>query len=174
VTSEPPDATPGERTVPVQQGSEPQHQARRGPRIGLIVAAGLIATMALVGSIALVLYDRATAIDRSTPAVVSDQYLRATLFDRDANEVAPFICAGWSADEALAEATKDVDPALLVSWGDFSIEQTGSTAVVTASVTFRASGAGVNLRDVESWNLRLQENDGWRVCGIDRQASLNP
>jgi hypothetical protein len=164
--------------VATDQAPEPEHDpappppqgaaVRRRSRVLLIVlvaVGALVATGAIVG---LVVYDRATAIDRSTPTVVAGRFLVATVGTRDINLTSLLICDELAADDALQQAVAGIDDSASVSWHDLVAETTADGATVTAEIRYTATRNGQTYYGFEMWRLRLVNEDGWRVCGIDR------
>ena len=118
-------------------------------------------------------YDRATAIDRSNPEVTASQFLRASLIERDPSRVALFVCEQWSAEGAMAAVAPPTDASVSVSWGDYMTTTTGSTATLSVRVEF-VLGSGVAATSVRTWQLQLEEQDGWRVCGLTKEPPSKP
>jgi hypothetical protein len=128
----------------------------------------------LGGTIGVVAYDKATAIDRSTPDVVADQFMQAATVDRDAVRVGLFVCASWAVADAMNATRLDARPDLHVNWGITKLTQNGNRA--EADVRVRLSipaGNDALFRDVHNWHLTLVKEDGWRVCGVDIGPSIN-
>jgi hypothetical protein len=115
-------------------------------------------------------YDKATAIDRSTPTVAVRNYLQTALVDRDAARLALFVCSRWSTTEAMAALGERPDPSVRVNWGVTSVQEAGDRAEATVEITFSAAGN----RDVQTWHFAVVREDGWRVCDVKRSDSLNP
>jgi hypothetical protein len=158
----------------MRDGGANSPSARRRSRTALIVLAAVLGMVAVAGVAGLVIYDRATAIDRSTPTVVADQFLGAVVVERDPRRVALFICSEWSADEAIRDLTADIGEDIVATWGDLAVEQNADSAVVTAMVKLTFQGQGSSQRNIESWRIALRNSDGWRVCDVTRSQSLDP
>jgi hypothetical protein len=141
--------------------------------IFVIVAVGLISVAGVVG---IAVYNQATKLDRSTPTVVARQFLEAALIDKDVKKVGLFVCQRWPADQAMDETAVDnLDPSVAVDWGATSEEIQGGNAQVVVRITFsQPIGGGNFARSVHTWTLDLEEDDGWRVCAIDRGSSFGP
>jgi hypothetical protein len=137
----------------------------------LVAVLGMVAVAGVAG---LVIYDRATAIDRSTPTVVTEQFLGAATIDRDPRRVALFICSEWNSDEAIRKLTDGIEDDITVTWDDFAVEQSADTAIVTVMVKLSFHGQGSSQRNIESWRVELTNSDGWRVCNVTRSQSLDP
>jgi hypothetical protein len=120
------------------------------------------------GGTAFFVYDRATAIDRSTPEVVVVQFLRATLVERDVRRIGLFVCNEWPAEQALAAAKPPTNPDISVSWGDLASTTRNGSSTVHAVVTFSAAVGGVFQQDPQSWTFTLKDQSGWRVCGLTK------
>ena len=98
---------------------------RRGRRILLILAIVIAFLVVLGGTIGVVAYDKATAIDRSTPDVGDEQFLQAAVVDRDAVRVGLFVCASWPVADAMNATKLDARPDLRVNWGITSLTENG-------------------------------------------------
>jgi hypothetical protein len=133
------------------------------------VAAFVVALGAVAGGALLFFYDRATAIDRSTPQVVTDQFLDATLVLNDPARVGLFVCDRWSAEDAMAKVGAPTDSSMSASWGISVVDATDSSATVSARVTFRFRDS---RRQVETLTLSLVDEGGWRVCDLTEEPSL--
>ena len=168
-TSAPSSATPASG-APVPVGAAP----RRGRRILLIVVIAVAFLAVLGGTIGVVAYDKATAIDRSTPDVVIDQFLQAALVDRDADRVGLFVCARWPVADAMNATRLDARTDLHVNWGITSLTRTGDQAVAEVRVRLSIpAGNDALFRDVHSWHLTLVNEGGWRVCSVEIGPSIN-
>jgi hypothetical protein len=122
------------------------------------------------GATAVFLYDRATAIDRSTPAVVARQFMQATVGDNDPARTGLFICQQWSADRALADTVQQLDREAKASWTIGTTERgTEGSAIVQVRVSLQYPGEVAPSAE-EGWVLSLREEQGWRVCAVDRGA----
>jgi hypothetical protein len=147
---------------------------RRRPLL-LILAAivgGLVLTLGVAG---LVVYNQATAIDRSTPAVVARQFLRATLTEKDPRQIGLFVCVGWPADKALSESASSADPSAEVSWAVTTVEQRDADhAIVNVRIRYALGSGAVVAEQIEQWRLGAIRQDGWRICSLERGSSLNP
>jgi hypothetical protein len=159
-------------TPPAPAPAQPRR--RRSGRVLLVLAAILVGVLVVGGGAAFVIYDRATAIDRSTPEVVAGQFLRATLVDRDPARVSLFVCRQWSAQDAIREADPPADPKVFTMWGDYASRVSGNIADVDVNVQFSFAVGGNAGRDIQLWVLHLEKQDGWRVCDITKKGSLNP
>jgi flagellar basal body-associated protein FliL len=150
----------------------PKHRLRN---VLLIVVAFLVVLGVAAGGTFVVLYDKATEIDRSTPQVATSQFLDALLLVKDPARVALFVCNEWSAPEAIATAAAPTDPAIAISWGDFVTTLADATADVVVRVAYRAEVSGRIVQQIEVWQIHLKREDGWRVCGVAKTSeSLNP
>ena len=137
----------------------------------------LLAFVVIVGAVALIgaatavyLYDRATAIDRSTPAVVAEQLLQAALAEEDAARVGLFICNDWSSADAMAQLRSNIDPEVQVGWAPVRTVLTSeSTADVTVRVTLQYPGE-IAPSGGEVWRLSARNDQGWRVCSVEKDA----
>jgi hypothetical protein len=140
----------------------------------LVVAIMAGFLLVVSGGTAVFLYDRATAIDRSTPETVVSQFLDSSLVLKDPAKTSLFVCRNWAADDAIAQAKPPTDPKVVVTWGDFDVQRTGSKSTVRATVQFRLPVGQGFARDVQRWRLELEDQDGWRVCSLVKEGSINP
>jgi hypothetical protein len=171
----PSSGAPSSSGAQASSGAQTVAQAprRRGRRVLLIVAIVVAFLAVLGGTIGVVAYDKATAIDRSTPDVVTDQFLQAALVDKNATRVGLFVCSTWPVADAM-NATKLARPDFHVNWGITSVSQNGDRAEVDVRVRISvAVGNDTLLRDVHSWQITLANEDGWRVCGASIGPSIN-
>ncbi len=152
------------REAPREAGAVPK--SRRVRKVLLIVAGFVAALGVAAGGTLFYVYDKATAIDRSTPQVVVEQFLDSTLILRDSDRIALFTCRQWSALEAAQKVGAPSNPKIASSWGDFSTRVEGVTATVDVRVFFSISVDGDFQQDIQSWTLRLEDQDGWRVCDL--------
>jgi len=137
----------------------------------LALAIGVVALLCLGGvGVAISLYDEATEIKRSAPDAVADSYLRAFLVNRDDAETALYTCesggnfAQIEALQAENEATeRQYSLGVRVTWTSFDVvTANGQTTVSTDLVRTLSDNSE---RDSERWQLRMVDEDGWRVCG---------
>ena len=123
------------------------------------------------GATAVFLYDRATAIDRSTPAVVVEQLLQAALAENDPARVALFTCTDWDATEAIAQLRSGIDSDVQVQWAPVSTAQTSdSAAQVTVRVTLAYPGEIAPSGD-QVWTVTTRREQGWRACAVAKGSS---
>jgi hypothetical protein len=142
-------------------------------RTVLTVVAGVLALVCAGGAIAgFVLYDRATAPDRSAPDVVVDNYLRAFLVDRNDTKADQYVCQGKPDLSAVrdlrAEMTQreaSFDVLVRVSWGPLTRlkSQDGESVATTLTISSSANGQSRSSRR-EDWQFEVVQKDGWRVC----------
>ncbi|MFF0722222.1 hypothetical protein [Verrucosispora sp. NA02020] len=168
---------PAQRTPPQEDLAPPSTapappQPRRRLRKVLMVITGAVAALCLAGGITgFVLYDRATAPDRSTPAAVVDNYLRAFLVDENDIRADLFTCQGATNLEQVRDLRSDLSAreerfgiTLLVSWEGLQVNRDGNNAEVRVDVTFSAQVDGLRQTDRQSWKFTTQLRDDWRVC----------
>jgi hypothetical protein len=129
----------------------------------------IIGALVLIGgATGVYLYDRATAIDRSTPTVVADAFLHGVFVEKDSVRVGLYTCPRWSGDDAIQEVQAHVDPEARIAWDGLSVgDQTAERA--TVHVRMRLSYPGdIAPSGEQRWSLALEEHLGWRVCSVDR------
>jgi len=161
----------GSPAAPAPAATRRPHRVRN---LVLIVAAFFVALGAIAGGALLFFYDRTTAIDRSTPQIVTDQFLDSALALKDPARVALYVCDSWSAEQAMQAIDAPTDPRVSPFWGDPVVETAGDSALVSVRVIFRVSVDGGVQQQVQMWTLSLVEQDGWRVCGLTKDESLDP
>ncbi|MEU8260965.1 hypothetical protein AB0C02_10140 [Micromonospora sp. NPDC048999] len=171
VSRVPAQRTPPEQMAPPAPAPAPERPRRR-LRTVLTVVAGVLALLCGSGAVVgFVLYDRATAPDRSAPDVVVDNYLRAFLVDRNDVKANEYACEG-QADlndlrlfrDDLAAREKKFGTTISVSWGALSAKQTGDAAMVDVALIISAYFDGISQSDRQSWRFGIRHGDGWRVC----------
>jgi hypothetical protein len=172
---------PAQRTPPGQVGPEPvaPPPAPRRHRLRLVLAivAGALALFCLGGAaLGYVLYDHATAPDRSAPDVVVDNYLRAFLVDQNDTRAKLYTCdkGGQFADLAALRANlqsrgKQFNTTFMFSWGALSRSKTGTGESVETTLTIIGLVDGEQRSGHhETWAFDVVHEDGWGVCGAHR------
>ncbi|MFR9779286.1 hypothetical protein ACL02O_24920 [Micromonospora sp. MS34] len=171
VSRVPAQRTPPEQLAPPAPAPAPERPRRR-LRTVLTVVAGVLAVLCGTGAVVgFVLYDRATAPDRSAPDVVVDNYLRASLVDRNDTKAKELACEGQSGlgslralRDDLSEREKKFDTNISVSWGALRTQRKGNNAVVEVDLIISALVDGSSQSDRQSWRFETRHVDGWRVC----------
>ncbi|MFI7603621.1 hypothetical protein ACIBTV_00675 [Micromonospora sp. NPDC049366] len=166
---------PSEQLPPPPAPPTPARPRRR-VRTVLTVVAGVLALLCLGGGIAgYVLYDRATAPDRSAPDVVVDNYLRAFLVDRNDVKAEQFTC-GRPLDQ-LRELRDDLlvreerfGVPLSVSWGRLDVQRQGDRADVQVDLIISAMVDGITQSDRQPWRFSAELGSDWRVCEGSRSG----
>ncbi|MGR6322562.1 hypothetical protein Q2K19_12780 [Micromonospora soli] len=174
VSRVPAQRTPPEQLAPPAPAPAPERPRRR-LRTVLAIVAGVLALLCGSGAvIGFVLYDRATAPDRSAPDVVVDNYLRALLVDRDDTKAEEFACgdggdlsAVHGLRDELEQREANFDVVVRVSWGPLAQVKTGDgKESVTTTLTIASSANGQTRSSRrEDWQFEVIDRDGWRVCG---------
>ncbi|MGI5524358.1 hypothetical protein ACQEUX_25930 [Micromonospora sp. CA-259024] len=176
VSRVPAQRTPSDQLPPAPAPPATQPPRRR-MRTVLTVVAGVLALLCLGGVAAgYVLYNRASAPDRSAPDVVVDNYLRAFLVDRNDARADLFTCEGGSQLEALRSLRADLlareerfGVTIAVSWGSLGVEkQNDDAAAVEVTLIISARVDGINQSDRQPWQFDTRLAEGWRVCGGTR------
>ncbi|MBM0227691.1 MULTISPECIES: hypothetical protein [Micromonospora] len=172
VSRVPAQRTPPEQVAPPAPAPAPQRPRRR-LRTVLSVVAGLLALLCVGGGVtAFILYDRATAPDRSAPDVVVDNYLRAFLVDRNDTKASQFACEGGGdlgavrgLREELERREANFSVVVRVSWGALARAKSGDGELVTTTLTISSSADGQTRSSRrEDWQFKVIDRDGWRVC----------
>ncbi|WP_428963243.1 hypothetical protein [Micromonospora fluostatini] len=120
------------------------------------------------------LYDRATAPDRSAPDVVVDNYLRAFLVERNDTKANVFACerdADLAAVRLLREEMEsreaNFNVRVAVTWGPLAAAEAGERRSVATTLTVSSSANGESRSSRrEDWQFEVvNDTAGWRVCG---------
>ena len=137
------------------------------------MGAGILALLCLGGvGVAVSLYDGATAIKRSEPDAVADNFLRAFLVNRDDREAMLFMCksgGNFSQIDAfradLLSREQRYSIGIRVSWSSLNVStEDGKTTVSTDVIRTISDGSE---RTADRWQLVMVDQDGWRVCGAN-------
>jgi hypothetical protein len=132
---------------------------------------GIVVLLCLGGvGVFVSLYDSATAIKRSAPDAVVDNFLGAYLVNRDDNEAALYQCqtdGDFSQLKAFRDdivtREKNFSVGIMVSWTSFTVATNGDRGTVTTDLT-KATADGTE-RITKPWQFAVVDQDGWRVCG---------
>jgi len=138
-----------------------------------MVVAGVAAILCLGGvGVGINLYDEATAINRGEPDEAVDNYLRAFLIQRNDIRAESLECAEDGGLNPIRAFRDDVDRRqegfairINVSWGPLIVESQGSDRRVTTELTRTIQGAE---RSTQSWEFRVIDEGGWKVCRAQR------
>jgi hypothetical protein len=135
------------------------------------MALGIAALLCLGGvGVFVSLYDSATAIKRSAPDAVVDNFLGGYLVNRDDREASLYTCkSGADLSELKAfrddivRREKDFSVGITVSWTSFTVSTNGDRGTVTTDLT-KGTADGTE-RITKPWQFAVVDQDGWRVCG---------
>ncbi|TDB79224.1 hypothetical protein [Micromonospora sp. KC721] len=173
VSRVPAQRTPPDQLAPPVTTPVPPPKQRR-VRTVLSVAAAVMALLCVGGAaIGYVLYDRATAPDRSAPDVVVDNYLREFLVNRNDIRADQLVCEGGTAKERsqlqllrddLLVREERFNTTITVSWGALEVRRDGNNAQVETVLIISALVEGITQSDRQRWRFRTQLRDHWRVC----------
>jgi len=131
---------------------------------------GIVALLCLGGvGVFVSLYDSATAINRSAPDAVVDNFLGAYLVNRDDQEASLYTCKAGAdlsqlkafRDDIVTRETK-FSVGIRVSWSSLTVTTNGTEATVTATLTKTITNQTGRLAN--TWQFDLVDQDGWRVC----------
>ncbi|PTA44121.1 hypothetical protein [Micromonospora sp. RP3T] len=177
VSRVPAQRTPPEQLAPPAPAPVPAHP-KRPLRTVLAVVAGVVALLCAGGAVVgFVLYDRATAPDRSAPDVVVANYVQTYLIDRNDTKAQEFACRdsddldGMRALRAeLEQREANFGVEIKVSWGPLVQVNNGRGESVTTTLAISSSQDGQSRSSRrEAWRFDLLNNkDGWRVCGANK------
>jgi hypothetical protein len=143
----------------------PPRRARtisRGRLTLIILVVGGLLLIAGAGT-AFLLYNRATELDRSTPTIAVDQFVRAVFFDKDDDRVKLFTCPQWTT-ERTAEVQGRFDPEVRVSVASLAVQSRQEHQAVVAA---RMRLAIQDFVDFQDWRFEVVEDNGWRVCAAE-------
>lgn len=171
VSRVPAQRTPPEQLAPPAPAPAPVRPRRR-LRTVLGIVAGVLALLCGTGAVAgFILYDRATAPDRSAPDVVVANYIQAYLADRNDTKAQEFTCEGVTGFDALRAFRDDLAAreekfatTMSVSWGALRTQKSGDQAVVDVELIISAVVEDISQSDRQSWRFETRRSDGWRVC----------
>ncbi|WP_406109317.1 hypothetical protein [Micromonospora globbae] len=163
---------PSEQLPPAPAAPAPERPRRR-VRTVLTVVAGVVALLCLGGAVTgYVLYDRATAPDRSAPDVVVANYIQALFNDRNETKAQEFACTGTTGLDQLRTLRDDLvsreerfGTSIAVRWGPLNVQRSGDAADVKVDLIISAVVDGSSQSDRQPWTFTMRLNDGWRVCG---------
>lgn len=167
-----------ESPQPPEQRTPSEHTGGRARprrlRRFLAILGGVLALLCLGGlAVGYLVYDQATAPDRSAPDVVVDNYLRAYLVERDDARAEQYACPSASAPPQLRALRDDIQArerrysiSIAVSWGSLRVEAAPDGRTVTTEV--RRTIADGSERAQDRWRFDVVDRDGWRVCGAQR------
>ncbi|NJP34081.1 hypothetical protein [Micromonospora thermarum] len=166
---------PSDQLAPPPSAPAPVPQRRRIRTIVTVAVAVLVAL--LLGGLAAgyVLYDRATAPDRSAPDVVVSGYLHAFLVDRNDARAAGFTCREGASLADLKALRGDLVSReerfatdISVSWGSLMVQREGDEAIVEVELIISAYVDGIAQTDRQPWRFTTRLTDDWRVCAGSR------
>jgi hypothetical protein len=137
-----------------------------------VVGFAIIALLCLGGGAAVfVFYDNATRVDLETPNVVTHEYIRAYLIDRDDAKAALYQCRGADLKDVQAlrddldKRAKQYNITIDVSvQSSIEISRSGDHANVVAQIGLSSISGGTPLNRLEKWSFDLKNDGGWRVC----------
>jgi hypothetical protein len=140
----------------------------RRKRRFLLPVAIIVAVLVLAGGgVGLIAYDRATAINRSTPSVSVQQFLTAVFVEEDSARVALFVCPSLKVADAMSRARELVGTDAKPSVGTVVVSnQSVNDATVAVRITLRYPG-DFEPSGEENWTFNMSNLDGWRVCSFD-------
>ncbi|MET7966906.1 hypothetical protein [Micromonospora sp. NPDC005305] len=175
VSRVPAQRTPPEQSAPPAPAPAPVRPKRR-LRTVLAVVAGVLALVCAGGGIVgFVLYDRATAPDRSSPEVTVANYIQAFFEDRNDAKADEFACNGGTDFDDLKLLRDDLiarerrfGTNISVGWERLTVDQHGDRATIQVDLVISAFVDGISQSDRQGWRFETQRRDGWRVCTANR------
>ena len=132
---------------------------RSGRTAGLFAALGIIIALVAGGLYLRQQVEAATAAPPPEPAV--EAFLVAVFQARDPHAVAPTVCAGWYAEDALARTLGEVGPGP-VTWDSIGVVTAGSQRAIAKARVHVGQTASAQTAQ---WRFNLVlEGGAWRVC----------
>lgn len=157
--------------MPPQPAGTPRNRRKR---LWLAMGLGIAALLCLGGvGVVVSLYDSATAIKRSAPDAVVDNFLGAYLVNRDDKEASLYRCKDggdlrqlevYRADITTRE--KKFSVGISVSWTSLTVAVKGDRGTVTTDLT--KGTADGSERITKPWQFTVVNQGGWRVCGAQQ------
>ncbi|WP_405094354.1 hypothetical protein OG767_30460 [Micromonospora sp. NBC_01392] len=175
VSRVPAQRTPPEQLAPPAPAPAPA-RPKRPLRTVLAVVAGVVALLCAGGAVVgFVLYDRATAPDRSSPEVVVANFVQYFLAERNETRADEFVCKDGadlgelrSLRDDLVTREQRFGTAISVGWENLDVQQNGDQAQVHADLVMSALVDGLRQSDRQSWRFEVQRHDDWRICAAKR------
>jgi hypothetical protein len=131
---------------------------RSGRTAGLFAVLGIIVAL-VAGGLYLRQQVEAAAAPPPEPAV--EAFLAAVFQARDPQAVAPTVCAGWYAEDALARTLGEVGPGP-VTWDSIGVVTAGAQRAIAKARVHVGQTASART---EQWRFNLVlEGGAWRVC----------
>jgi hypothetical protein len=146
-------------------------------RLWLALGLGTLLLLCLGGvGVFISLYDNATKIQRTDPDAVVDSYLGAYLQDRDDKAAALYTCKSGATLQPIVDLRNQLvarehanGTKVNVSWEGLQVTGTGDVRTVQTVLTISgmSNGQAVSSHQ-ETWDFRLVDQSGWRVCGATK------
>ncbi|MEH0841389.1 hypothetical protein V6U81_03205 [Micromonospora sp. CPCC 205711] len=176
VSRVPAQRTPPDNLAPPVAPAPAPERPRRRLRTVLTVVAVVLAVLCASGAvISVVLYDRVTTPDRSTPDVVVASYIQAFLADRNDTRASEFACQDGAAIDDLRLLRDDLvarerrfGTSISTSWENLNVQQQGDRADVEVDLILSALVDGISQSDRQQWRFEARREDGWRICAAKR------
>ncbi|MGC4895072.1 hypothetical protein [Micromonospora sp. DT31] len=175
VSRVPAQRTPPEQMAPPAPAPAPV-RPRRPLRTVLAVVAGVVALLCVGGGVTgFLLYDRATAPDRSSPEVAVASYIQYFFVQRNDAKAAEFVCKGMAKLEQVQSLRDDLvareqrfQTTISTSWENLTVEQEDDKAQVRVDLVISASVDGIRQGDRQGWVFETTRESGWGVCAARR------
>ncbi|GGM30018.1 hypothetical protein GCM10012279_56100 [Micromonospora yangpuensis] len=175
VSRVPAQRTPPDDFTPPLATPAPQRPQRGRALLALLI--GVLALLASGGAAAgYLLYDQATAPDRSAPDVVVVNYLQAFLVDRDDAKAELFTCTDAGIDLNQLSVLRDdlelrerrFDTSISVRWENVRVVGQHSSAEVNIDILLSAFVNGLVQSERQEWRFLTNLKNEWQVCGAGR------
>jgi hypothetical protein len=132
---------------------------RSGRTAGLFAALGIVVALVAGGLYLRQQVEAAAAAPPPEPAV--DAFLAAVFQARDPQAVAPTVCGGWYAEDALTRTLGEVGPGP-VTWDSIGVVAAGEQRAIAKARVHVGQTASART---EQWRFNLVlEGGAWRVC----------
>lgn len=143
----------------------------------LTVAGVMLTVLCLSGGVTgYILYNRASAPERTSPDVAVMNYLRSFLIERNDARAGLYTCQGSDGRLAMEEfreqiqvRERELDVSFLINIEDVSVVREGpSDAVATVVIKRSAWIDGIRQSVTDRWRFELRDINGWRVCRAEQ------
>ncbi len=138
----------------------------------MLVATGVVIAVAVAtAGVAFLFYDKATKLDRTTPAVALEQYAWSTLYDLDNGRAKLFVCHQPQLGDVATLQQEFIDrerkygTKVTFDLANEEVSVAGDTATINVDLkVLQTTSAGVSAESSRPWTFGLRNESGWRVC----------
>jgi hypothetical protein len=134
---------------------------------------GIMALLCLGGAaVVITIYDKATAIKRTEPTAVVDNFLGAYFVDRNNDDAALYLCKSGANITSLAsfrasllDREKKTGTSVVVGWKDMTATSGDKTRTVSVVLTVDGVVDSQPISGSEHpWTFGMVDDGGWRIC----------